>query len=67
MHMNADNSFLVVRVGDISSEPSTQRWLVDELWARQFGGCDRRCPQVRQDMAGAGHGSLCGHRHGVLG
>ena len=33
MHVNADHSFPVVRVGDISSEPNTQRRLVDELWA----------------------------------
>ena len=65
MHVNADHSFPVVRVGDISSEPNTQRWLVDELWGASSVGVIGGAPKLRQDMAGAGHGSLRGDRHGV--
>jgi len=34
---------------------------------RKFGGRDRRRPQMRQDMAGAGHGPERSDWHGVLG
>ena len=65
MHVDADQSFPVVRVGDISSEPGTQRWLVDELWG-ELGGRDRRCPQVRRHGWGWTWLSLW-PPHGVLG
>ena len=40
------------------------------LWkssGRQFGWCDRRCPQVREDPAGSGHDPLRSHWYGLLG
>ncbi len=52
MHMNADNSFLVVRVGDISSEPSTRRWLVDELWGASSVGVIGGAPKCAKTWLG---------------
>ena len=67
MPVSADQVLPVVRVGEIASDESAQRWLVEELWGAQFGWCDRRRPEVRQDVAGAGHGPERGHGHGVPG
>ena len=67
MPVSADQSLPVVRVGDISSEPSTQALAGGRALGHQLGGCDRRRSQVRQDVAGAGHRSFRGHRHGMLG
>ena len=32
MSANVDQVLPVVRVGEIESEPDSQRWLVEELW-----------------------------------
>ena len=32
MPVNAEQTLPVVRVGEITSEPNTQRWLVEGLW-----------------------------------
>ena len=34
MSLNANQPLPVVRVGEIASEESAQRWLVEELWAQ---------------------------------
>ena len=52
MHVNADHSFPVVRVGDISSEPNTQRWLVDELWGASSVGVIGGAPKCAKTWLG---------------
>ena len=52
MHTNADHSFPVVRVGDISSEPNTQRWLVDELWGASSVGVIGGAPKCAKTWLG---------------
>ena len=34
MHLSADRSLPVVRVGEISAEESALRWLAEELWVQ---------------------------------
>ena len=52
MHVDADQSFPVVRVGDISSEPGTQRWLVDELWGASSVGVIGGAPKCAKTWLG---------------
>ena len=52
MHVNADHSFPVVRVGDISNEPGTQRWLVDELWGASSVGVIGGAPKCAKTWLG---------------
>ena len=52
MNVNADQSLPVVRVGDISSEPSTQRWLVEELWGTSSVGVIGGAPKCAKTWLG---------------
>jgi RecA-family ATPase len=52
MHVSADQSLPVVRVGDISSEPSTQRWLVEELWGTSSVGVIGGAPKCTKTWLG---------------
>ena len=46
MHVNTNQPLPVVRVGEIKSEESAQRWLVDGLWGASsvgvIGGAPKR-------------------------
>ena len=51
MSANVDQVLPVVRVGEIESEPDSQRWLVEEL-SGASSRRDRRRPQVRKTWLG---------------
>ena len=67
MPVSADQVLPVVRVGEIRSEATRAALACGRALGGKFGWRDRRRPQVRQDMAGAGHGPLRGHGHAVPG
>jgi RecA-family ATPase len=52
MHMNADQSLPVMRVGEIKSEASAQRWLVEELWGASSVGVIGGAPKCAKTWLG---------------
>ena len=52
MPANADQVLPVVRVGEIESEPSTQRWLVEELWGARSVGVVGGAPKCAKTWLG---------------
>jgi len=52
MPINAEQSLPVVRVGDIRSEQSAQRWLVEELWGARSVGVIGGAPKCAKTWLG---------------
>jgi len=52
MPTNADHVLPVVRVGEIESEPSGQRWLVEELWGASSVGVIGGAPKCAKTWLG---------------
>jgi hypothetical protein len=52
MPMNSDQSLPVVRVGEIVSEESTQRWLVEGLWGAKSVGVIGGAPKCAKTWLG---------------
>jgi hypothetical protein len=52
MHVSADQSLPVVRVGEISSEASEERWLVKELWGARSVGVIGGAPKCAKTWVG---------------
>jgi AAA domain len=52
MPRNADQVLPVVRVGEIESEPSGQRWLVEELWGTSAVGVIGGAPKCAKTWLG---------------
>ncbi len=52
MPVNADQVLPVVRVGEIASEASTQRWLVKELWGARSVGVIGGAPKCAKTWLG---------------
>ena len=52
MPVNVDRPFPVVRVGEISSEESPQRWLVDGLWGARSVGVIGGAPKCAKTWLG---------------
>ena len=52
MHTSADQSLPVVRVGEISSEASEERWLVKELWGARSVGVIGGAPKCAKTWLG---------------
>jgi hypothetical protein len=52
MRLNADQSLPVVRVGEIKSEESAQRWLVKELWGARSVGVIGGAPKCAKTWLG---------------
>lgn len=51
-HVTGDQSLPVVRVGEISSEENTQRWLVEELWGESSVGVIGGAPKCAKTWLG---------------
>ena len=67
IHTPVEQPLPVVRVGEIQSQENAQRLACGGALGCVVRRRDRWCPQVRQDLAGAGHGLERGDRHGVPG
>ncbi len=67
MPATVNQALPVVRVGRSSQRRGCPALAGGRTLGRPVGGCDRRCAQMCQDLAGAGPGALGGHRHGVPG
>src|ERR1700678_3879214 len=52
MPVSADQSLPVVRVGEIRSEESAERWLVDELWGASSVGVIGGAPKCAKTWLG---------------
>jgi len=52
MHVSADQVLPVVRVGEISSEASAERWLVKELWGARSVGVIGGAPKCAKTWLG---------------
>jgi RecA-family ATPase len=52
MHVNTDQVLPVVRVGEIKSEESAQRWLVEELWGASSVGVIGGAPKCAKTWLG---------------
>jgi len=52
MHASADQALPVVRVGEISSEASAERWLVEELWGASSVGVIGGAPKCAKTWLG---------------
>ena len=67
MPVNADQPLPVVRVGEIASEESAQRWLVEGLWGASSVGVIGGAPKCAKTWLGLDMALSRGHRHGVPG
>ena len=65
--LHRDQPLPVVRVGEIPSEENAPALACRAALGRLVGRCDRRRPQVLEDLAGAGPGLERGHRHRLPG
>jgi AAA domain len=52
MHVSADQALPVVRVGEISAEESTRRWLAEELWGASSVGVIGGAPKCAKTWLG---------------
>ena len=57
----------VLRVGEIPTEPTPRRWLIEGLWGAAAVGFIGGAAQVLQVLSGHRHGLQCGHGDAVFG